>query len=84
MVLKGYLYEGMSLCSFCGFNIFDLRAVCSMDDCHLFLSVLSIIPLILGMQMQLLVPSPMVLSSGGSPCTAPKHRMGVETDHYHS
>ena len=47
MVLKGYLYEGMSLCRFCGFNIFDLRAVCSMDDCHLFLSVLSIIPLIL-------------------------------------
>ena len=49
MFLEGCFYEGTSLCSLCGFNIFDVRAVFCMDACHVFLQcVLAVIPLIGG------------------------------------
>ena len=65
MVLDGYLYVGLSLCSLCGFNIFGVRAVFSMDACRLFPQhMLVVFPLIGGVQMQWLVPSLGVLSSG--------------------
>ena len=35
-ILEGYLYEGASLCSLCGFNIFGTRAAFSLYACCLF------------------------------------------------
>ena len=47
MVLEDYLSVVSSLCSLCGFNIFGVRSVFSMDACHLFpQSVLVVIHLI--------------------------------------
>lgn len=49
MVLEGCFYVGMLLCSLHEFNIFGVRAICSMDTCHLFPQcMLAIIPLIGG------------------------------------
>ena len=49
MVLEGYFSVGMLLCSLDGFNIFGVRAICSMHTCHLFPQcMLAIIPLIGG------------------------------------
>ena len=36
MVLEYYFYVGVSLCRLCGFNIFGMKAVFSVDVCHLF------------------------------------------------
>ena len=85
MVLEGYLYVRVSLCSFFGFNIFSGRAVFSMDVCCLFPQlVLAIIPLIGDVQMWCLVPVPGVLSGGGRSHAPLKHTMGAEAalDHF--
>ena len=48
-VLEGYFYVGTSLHSLCGLIIFGVRAVFSMDVCHLFPQCkLAVIPLIGG------------------------------------
>lgn len=36
MVLEDYFYVGVSLCRLCGFNIFGMKGVFSVDVCHLF------------------------------------------------
>ena len=52
VVLEGYLYVGATMCNFCRFSIFCVRAIFSMDACHLFIQcMLAIIPLIVGVQM---------------------------------
>ena len=67
MVLEGYLYVRVSLCSLCAFNIFGVRAVFSIDACRLFPQcVLVITPLIGGVQMWWLVPGPGVCGNGSS------------------
>ena len=82
VVLEGYLYVGVSLCSLCGFNIFGARAVLSMDACCLFPQcVLAVIPLIGGVRMRWLVPGRGVLAGGGGSCTPPEHMMGAEVPH---
>ena len=49
MVLKGYFYVGVSLCSLCESNIFGVRAFLSLDAYHIFPQcVLAIITLIGG------------------------------------
>ena len=49
VVLECYLYVGVSLCSFCGFNFFFFfgrRTVLGFDACHLFPQhMLAIFPL---------------------------------------
>ena len=48
-VLEGYYYLRTLLCGLHEFNIFGVRAICSMDTCHLFPQcMLAIIPLIGG------------------------------------
>ena len=45
MVLKGYFYVVTHLCSLLESNIFDVRAVYSMDACHIFpQGVLALVP----------------------------------------
>ena len=55
VVLEGYLYVGLSLCSFCGFIIiiiFGRRTVLGFDVCHLFPQhMLAVFPLIGGVQL---------------------------------
>ena len=47
MILEGYFYVGILLCSLHEFNLFGVRATCSMDPCHLFpQGMLAIIPLV--------------------------------------
>lgn len=71
--------------AWCGFNIFGARDVFRMDACHLFPHcMLAIIPLLGGVQMQWLEPSPGILSSGGSSCAPLEHTMGAEVAHDHS
>lgn len=49
MVLEDYFYVGVSLCRLCGFNIFGMKGVFSVDVCHLFPQcMLAVIPLIGG------------------------------------
>ena len=49
MDLEDYFYVGVSLCRLCGFNIFGMKAVFSVDVCHLFPQyTLAVIPLIGG------------------------------------
>ena len=67
MDLEGCLYVGTALCSLCGFSIFWVRVVFSMNACCLFPQcVLSIIPLIECVQMQLLAFSLRVTPSAHS------------------
>ena len=58
VVLEGYLYVGVSLCTLSGFNTFDVRAVFSMGACRHFPQcvLLFIIPLTGVGQMWRLVP----------------------------
>lgn len=49
MVLKGYFYVEISLCSLHGFNIFGVGARASINAYHFFLQyILAIVPLIGG------------------------------------
>ena len=68
MVLEGYFYVRASLCILHGFNILGARTVFSVDACLIFPQcVLAIIPLIGGVQMQWLVPTPGVCGSSVEP-----------------
>lgn len=83
-VLKGYLHVGMSLSSLCGFTVFGMRAVFSVDAYCVFPQhVLVGITLTGSVQMQQLVPSPEGLGGGGGSDAPLEQGTGVEAVHDH-